>query len=107
MVKILKHFFPNIEIIEDKYVRNVCCMLWDKNTDISQSFEYIKIQIKNNSESALISFDDAYYHYNKYCNINSHKLIVSKQYFEKYLHFILLDYIVYDKFIDASWIQNN
>jgi hypothetical protein len=106
VVKILKHFFPNIEIIEDKYVLNVSCSLWNKNDDISQSFEYIKTQIKNNHTLALISFDDAYNYYYKYCNINSHKSIVSKRYFEKYLYFKLGEYIVYEKFIETSWIEN-
>ena len=104
MVKILKHFFPNIEIVEDKYVLNVSCILWDKNSEIEQSFDYIKTQITN--LQSLISFDDAYNHYYKYCNMNSHKLVVSKRYFEKYLYFKLSDYIVYEKFIETSWVQN-
>jgi hypothetical protein len=108
VVKILKHFFPNIEILEDKYVLNVTCALWDKNSEIEQSFEYIKTQIKNNTEiQALISFDDAYNHYYKYCNVNSYKTsVVSKRYFEKYLYFKLSEYIVYEKFIEASWVNN-
>ena len=106
VVKILKHFFPNIEIFEDKYVLNVYCTLWNKNNEISQSFDYIKTQIKKEHSLALISFDDAYNYYYKYCNINSYKSIVSKRYFEKYLYFKLSDYIVYEKFIETSWIQN-
>lgn len=106
VVKILKHFFPNIEIIEDKYVLNIYCTLWNKNNEISQSFDYIKTQIKKEHTLALISFDDAYNYYYKYCNINSYKSIVSKRYFEKYLYFKLSDYIVYEKFIETSWIQN-
>ena len=31
VIKILKHFFPEVEIIEDKYVMNVNCILWEKN----------------------------------------------------------------------------
>ena len=105
VVKILKHFFPNIEILEDKYVLNVTCALWDKNSEIEQSFEYIKTQIKN--EQALISFDDAYNYYYKHCNVNLHKsYVVSKRYFEKFLYFKLSDYVVYEKFIEASWVNN-
>ena len=105
VVKILKHFFPNIEIVEDKYVLNVSCVLWDKNSEIEQSFQYIKSQIKN--DQALTLFDDAYNHYYKFCNMNSHKsAVVSKRYFEKYLYFKLSDYIVYEKFIDNSWVNN-
>ena len=96
--------------MEDKYVLNVNCVLWNKNNDINQSFDYIRNQINNqiNNENtmALISFDDAYNHYYKYCNMNSLKSIVSKRYFEKYLYYKLSNYIVYDKFIETSWIQN-
>lgn len=106
VLKILTHFFPNIEIIENKYILNVTCNLWDKNNDINKSFEYIKEQIKNDIKLALISFDDAYNYYYKYCNINSLKYIVSKRYFEKYLYFKLTDYIVYDKFIETNWALN-
>jgi hypothetical protein len=107
VLKILKHFFPNIEIVEDKYVLNVTCTLWDKNTEIEQSFNYIKTQIKNDTDSkALISFDDVYNHYYKYCNMNSHKSVVSKRYFEKYLYFKLSEYIVYERFIETSWVNN-
>ena len=104
----MTHFCPNIEIIEDKYVLNVSCCLWNKNDDINNSFEYIKNQIKAEYKLALISFDDAYNYYYKYCNnIHSQKSIVSKRYFEKYLYFKLSEYIVYDKFIETSWVLNS
>jgi hypothetical protein len=105
IVKILKHFFSNIDIIEDKYVLNVTCCLWDKIGDITKSFDYIKEQIKNEYKLALISFDDAYNYYYKYCNLNSYKFVVSKRYFEKYLYYKIPDYIVYEKFIETSWLN--
>jgi hypothetical protein len=104
VLKILKHFFPNIEIIENKYVLNVFCNLWNKNCDIEKSFDYIKLQIKTNHNLALISFDDAYNHYYKYCNNESNKLIVSKRYFEKFLYLKISKYIVYEKFIETNWV---
>jgi hypothetical protein len=104
VLKILKHFFPFIEIVEEKYVLNVTCTFWNKVEDINNSFEYIKEQIKKEHSLALISFDEAYNHYYKYCNLSSCKFIVSKRYFEKYLYFKLSDFIVYEKFIETSWI---
>jgi len=105
VLKILKHFFPSIEIIENKYVLNVSCNIWDKNKDIENSFDYIKLQIKTNHSLALISFDDAYNYYYKYCNNESNKLIVSKRYFEKLLYSKIAKYIVYEKFIETSWVD--
>ena len=105
VLKILKHFFPSIEIIENKYVLNVSCNIWDKNKDIENSFDYIKLQIKTNHSLALISFDDAYNYYYKYCNNESNKLIVSKRYFEKFLYSKIAKYIVYEKFIETAWVN--
>jgi hypothetical protein len=105
ILKILKHFFPMIEIIEDKFVINVCCNLWNKTNDIHSSFEYIKEQIKSEHKLALISFDDAYNYYYKFCNLKSLNFIVSKRYFEKYLYFKIADHIVYEKFIETEWAQ--
>jgi hypothetical protein len=103
ILKILKHFFPMVEIIEDKFVINVCCNLWNKMNDINSSFEYIKEQIKIEHKLALISFDDAYNYYYKFCNLKSLNFIVSKRYFEKYLYFKIADHIVYEKFIETEW----
>ena len=103
ILKILKHFFPNVEIIEDKFVLNVSCTLWDKMNDIQNSFDFIKEQIKVNENITLISFDDAYNYYYKYCSLNAFKTVVSKRYFEKYLYYKISDYIVYEKFIETSW----
>jgi hypothetical protein len=104
VLKILKHFFPFIEIIENKYVLNVSCNIWNKNAEIEKSFDNIKEQIKTNHTLALISFDDAYNYYYKYCNNESNKLIVSKRYFEKFLYSKISKYIVYEKFIETNWI---
>jgi hypothetical protein len=106
VLKILKHFFPSVEIVEDKYVLNSTCLYWNKIDDIFNSFKYIKEEIKKNNSMALISFDDAYNHYYKYCNLNLYKFIVSKRYFEKYLYFKLSNFIVYEKFIEPSWISS-
>ena len=105
VLKILKHFFPSVDIVEEKYVLNVSSSFWNKIEDISTSFNYIKEQIKINSNLSLISFDDAYNFYNKFCGVSNYKFIVSKRYFEKYLYFKLTNFIVYEKFIDISWIE--
>ena len=79
VVKILKHFFPDIEIIEDKYVLNISCTIWNKFKDIIKSFEFIKNELTKNEFVALISFDDAYNYYVKFCNSKSYKFIISKR----------------------------
>ena len=95
ILKILKHFFPSVEIIEDKFVLNVNCSIWDKISDINNSFEFIKQKIIDENKLALISFDDVYNYYYKFCNNNSFKFIVSKRFFEKYLYYKLSYHIIY------------
>jgi hypothetical protein len=107
VVKILKHFFPNVEIIEDKYVLNISCTMWNKSKDIIKSFEFIKNELKKNEFVALISFDDAYNYYVKFCNSKSYKFIISKRYFEKYLYSKINEHIVYEKFIETEWLINS
>ena len=60
ILKILKHFYPSVEIIEDKYVLNIACNLWDKTKHISDSIVYIKEQLKAEQETEIISFDTIY-----------------------------------------------
>ena len=107
VLKILKHFFPNIEILEDKYILNINCILWNKIKDITKSFEFIKAELIKNDHLALISFDDAYNYYFSFCNFKSYKFIISKRYFEKFLYSKMYDHIVYDKFIETEWLINN
>lgn len=105
ILKILKYFFSNVEIAEDKFVLNITSTLWDKIADINNSLSYIKNTIKTEHKLSLVSFDDIYSYYQNYCTINSIKFVVSKRYFEKYLYHKFVDYIVYEKFIKVEWIN--
>jgi hypothetical protein len=106
ILRILKHFFPEFEITENKYLLNIISSIWDKSSDIDKSILYIKEQLKINNTLSLISFDDLYNYYHTYCGQHSIKLIVSKRYFEKYLYYRFADYIVYEKFIKIDFINN-
>lgn len=105
ILKILKYFFTNVDIAEDKFILNITSNMWDKVADINSSFPYIKNYIKLEHKLTLISFDDIYTYYQNYCTINSIKFVVSKRYFEKYLYYKFVDYIVYEKFIKVEWIN--
>ena len=105
VLKILKHFFPEVEIVDDKYALNISCELWNKACDINDSFDYIREKVKNEHKLALVSFDDAYNYYYKYCKSSStNRAIVSKRYFEKFLYYKFSDHIAYEKFIETCWL---
>lgn len=102
VIKILSHFYPNIKIIEDKYIPNIFCCLWDKDDEIYKSLEYVKTEIKGDNCITLISFDELYNYYSKYCNLNSQKYIVNKRYYEKFLRCNFASYINEDNFIQIT-----
>jgi hypothetical protein len=108
VLKIIEHYYQNVEIVDNKYILNIKCKLWDKWSDIENAL----INLKNNSEidkCSLLSFDDAYDFYFNFCNkkINSDtKYVVSKRFFEKYIYSNLSNYIEFEKFISISWFHS-
>ena len=122
ILKILMHFFPTIKIVDDKYILNISCNLWNKNNDIKNSFldnlalPFLKVEKVKNIDLALPflkvekvdkveSFDDCYKYYYEYCKLKSIKFIVNKLYFEKYINFYLKENIVFEKFIKFSTLS--
>lgn len=106
ILKILQHFYSDIEIIDNKYIMNVYCKIYNKFTAIEDIIKLLKKEYKIKNNNSLIPFDDAYLFYcNHYSDLNSRKYISSKKYFEKYLNSYLCDYIVYDTFISNKWYQ--
>ena len=117
MLKIIKHFFSNtVDIIDNKFINNIKCNLWDKCEDISHFLEYYKkktFSIKKNenlTDDGIISIDDLYGSYQHYCNASmyvnkTHNMVVSKHYFEKYIAIKLKQFIQFEKFIGIEWLQ--
>lgn len=103
VLKVVQHFFPEVDVAEDKYLLNVCSPLWDKEADIRDALEPILANLRGQYAEEpfpLLSFDELYCLYQ-----TSHRestLVVSKDYFEKYLNVHYASQIVYDKFLNAS-----
>lgn len=107
ILKIITHFFSNVDVFEDKFISNIQCSLWNKQKDIDDSLDFIKNYIKSNNQSiTLLSIDDTYNYYCKFVLSPTYKFIVSKRYFEKYIYTKLSSYIVYDNFISEEWFEN-
>ena len=110
MIKMICHYFsPQVEIIENKYVINIKCNLWIKCDDINDFLKQFKASKKTDPQE-LISLDEMYQSYKDFVNANSiiekkGVLIVSKQYFEKYITNKLEAYIEFDKFVSSNWLQ--
>ena len=101
ILNIIKYFYPEVIIEEEKYILNISCMLWNKREDINNFFEEIKKQFLENKEIYPISLD---YLYDKYCQNNKKYLsIIKKEYFVKYSREILCNYMDEDLLINSSW----
>jgi len=111
IIKMIHHYFsPQVEIIENKYVINIKCNLWIKCDDINDFLKQYKAAKKTEAQT-LISLDDMYQSYKSFVNANGiiEKkiiLIVSKQFFEKYITNKLASFIEFDKFVSSEWLQN-
>ena len=104
VLKIINHFFQNVEIIENKYVLNISCSLWHKLTDINNVIDVFKNE--PHDTNCLVHFDDIYDYYRDYCKKMNIRYIVSKRYFEKYLYISLSSYILFDKFISNDFFAS-
>jgi len=95
MIKMICHYFsPHVEIIDNKYITNIKCNLWNKQGDINEFLSLYKFNLLNagiHPNLELNSFDELYQGYKAYFKakgvIEQHILpIVSKTYFEQFLN---------------------
>jgi hypothetical protein len=74
IIKILRHFYPNIKILDNKFITNIQCSLWNKNKDIDNALKLLKLQYKSQNKDVIIDFSDAYYYYAVYVSkLNNEK----------------------------------
>ena len=85
---LIRHFYPDVVIENDKYLMHVSCTMWNKREDVLTSIqEYVYATTQPASKSV-------YKAYEFYCqqqrlkykvanSVHTHHLIVSKKYFEK------------------------
>ena len=105
LVKLIRHFFTDIEVLEDKYIMKIKVdpLLWNKNENIIESLElYKSTQLSLSQNSKIISFDELYQNYTDYC-CKKKILITNKKYFEKFVSYKLKEFIVFDTFIGCEW----
>ena len=114
MIKMIHHYYsPQVEVIDNKYITNIKCNLWSKNEEVNDFLELFKNTNKSCIETTdIVSFDDLYQSYKNYINAKSivdqkTNLIVSKQFFEKYITNQLSKFIKFEKFVSSDWFNIN
>ena len=107
LLRLINHYFcPNIEIIEDKYIKNIKCKLWDKETEINNFLNSYKYNLSKNYNcnfNDFISIDKLYDSYKK--QSLDKNFIISYDYFRKYVYLQLQNFIRSDNLIDFKWIE--
>jgi hypothetical protein len=89
IINLIRHFYPDIIIDENKFIYGINCNLWNKNNDIIKFIDYYKEKslLKDNDITSIsISIYDLYSEYStKYCKKNKNNIIIGKQYFELFM----------------------
>jgi hypothetical protein len=103
LLGMLRHFYPDVIIEDDKYILNIGCKLWDKNTEINEYLEKFKQQCISNNHSLAQPLYNAYEYYCGRCYSAAKRRIISKRYFEKYFMEEYANYIDENGMITINW----
>jgi hypothetical protein len=107
LLRLINHYFcPNVEIIDDKYIKNIKCTLWNKENEINDflnSYKYNCLKKYNCNLNDSISIDKLYDIYKK--QIVDKNFIISHDYFKKYTCSQLQNYMKSDNLIDFKWVE--
>ena len=124
MIELIRHFYPDIEIQEDKYIINIRCSLWNKRCEVKNALELWRTQTTHHSyiidSPAIVAISDVsanvssigvcvapsplYEAYEFYCKL-SNDFNVSKRYFEKVAREIISDYLDHDGFVTSNYFM--
>ena len=103
ILDLIKHYYADIFIEDDKYLLNISCKLWKKKEDIISSIQKYKLLNEENEKCPIeISINDLYQFY---CG-NKNKFTVSKRYFETFIKEDFDLYIIDNNFIKVNSFEN-
>ena len=105
IINIIKYFYQDIIIVDEKNILNISCILWNKRDEINKFLEDIKNQFFINNEKYSISIDFLYDRYSQ--NNKKNTSIIKKYYFERYVMDYLGIYLDDNRLISNLWWKNN
>ncbi len=101
LIELIRHFYPDVGIDEDKYILNIKCNLWDKRQEVIDCLEIIKISSDKENQCKSL-----YEIYEFYLKTQEADCVVSKRYFEKIANEIIGDNIDKDGLISEDWFDD-
>ena len=99
LIDLIHHFYPDISILDNKFIQNVKNTTWDKRNDVTNSLELFKLKCSEQEYMLTTSLNDAYEYYTSAKNM----INVSKMYFEKIAIELVSVHIDEDGLIKSSW----
>lgn len=99
LLDLIHHFYPETTIIENKFIQQMTCTLWDKRTDVLNALELFKLKCSEQEDVLPKSLTGAYEYYTASKNL----INMSKRYFERTAHELLNQHLDSDGLILASW----
>jgi hypothetical protein len=102
LLGLIKHFYPDIIIEDDKYLIHVGCRssIWNKRGEIEEfikKYKETKMEIPGSANAPVITSQSLYAIYQCYCKYAFDKEynIISKRWFEKYFMSMYNSYLIY------------
>ncbi len=103
MIDLIKHYYPDTFIEDDKYILNTNCIIWDKKQDIITALKkYKSIDPNVDMHSYEVPINELYQFY---CG-RKHRFTASKRYFEKFIKEEFELGIVEDHFIKTASFED-
>jgi len=99
---LIKHYYPDTFIEDEKYLLNTRCSSWNKKQDILTSLKKYKSTANIDTYLSEVPINDLYQFY---CG-SKNKFTVSKRYFENFIKDESELFIVEDNFIKVNSFDN-
>ena len=106
LLGMIRHFYPDVMIEDDKYLINVGCHMWGKRNEIMEYLESFKTQCITNHLSIPQPLYNAYEYYCAQCYTSKMRRAVSKRYFEKFFMEEYSEYLDENGLISMGWWSN-
>ena len=73
ILKMIRHFYPEVVIEDEKYIMHIKCSLWDKHNEVVNSLDMFKYECNAKQQTVPSSLYDAYEFYSSLMNKNNKK----------------------------------
>lgn len=98
----ISHFFPDVSVINSKFITNILCRSWDKVTSIKNTMESFKEHVKDQGNIKSYPINHIYKFYCK--NETNTDPIASKSFFENFVKDTYSEYVKNSSIV-SSWFE--